>query len=75
MLGGEIVAVGTPGQIPQPASLTGRYLSGELQVSMRELGQRRQGREHWLSVVGASLHNLKDVTARFPLGVFTCVTG
>jgi excinuclease ABC subunit A len=73
--GGEIVAKGTPADIvADPKSLTGQYLSGERVIETP--GKRREaksGRE--LKIVGARGNNLKNVTARVPLGLFTCVTG
>ena len=71
--GGEVVAQGTPRQIMEsPASLTGRYLSGELSIPLP--AKRRSGK-HSLTVVGATENNLKDLTVEIPLGVMTCVTG
>ena len=71
--GGEVVAQGTPRQIMEsPDSLTGKYLSGELTIPVPAV--RRQS-EKFITVVGASENNLKDVTAKIPLGVITCVTG
>lgn len=73
--GGEIVASGTPAQVcATPESLTGRYLSGELRVTAPNQGIRRQPKG-WLTLAGARLFNLKNVTARFPLGTVTVVTG
>jgi excinuclease ABC subunit A len=73
--GGEIVARGTPAQIlADPASLTGKYLTGEL--SVRVPAQRRKvQKSRMLKLVGARGNNLKDVSAEIPLGTFTCVTG
>jgi len=71
--GGEVVAQGTPTEVMHnPASLTGRYLSGELTIAVP--GKRRKGTKQ-LRIVGASENNLKDVSVDIPLGVMTCVTG
>jgi len=73
--GGWVVAAGPPQAIIEhPDSLTGRYLRGELQVTSPN-GQRRPSNGQWLTVVGARQNNLKDLTVRFPLALFTCVTG
>ncbi len=75
VLGGEIVAEGTPDKIMQsPASLTGQYLSGMKQIPVP--GYRRRAKKgKRLSVIGATANNLKNVTIDVPLGAFTCVTG
>ncbi|QBD83609.1 excinuclease ABC subunit UvrA [Ktedonosporobacter rubrisoli] len=74
--GGNIVAAGTPEEVARhPASLTGRYLRGELRISAPGAAKRRQPTRGWLALEGARLHNLKQVTARFPLGLFICMTG
>jgi excinuclease ABC subunit A len=73
-LGGQVVAVGDPSSIEEnPASLTGAYLSGRESIPVPE--RRREGSGKELTVVGAREHNLDNITARFPLGRFTCVTG
>jgi len=73
-LGGELVASGTPQQIRRnPASLTGRYLSGDLRIDVP--GTRRSGNGKQLVVTGAREHNLRNVTVEFPLGTFIVVTG
>ena len=76
--GGQIVASGTPAQIRRStASLTGRYLRGDLVVAAGNGngGGRRKTNGRWLTIVGARHNNLKDITVRFPVGLFTCVTG
>ncbi len=75
MNGGHVIASGTPEEVAaNPASLTGDYLSGRRGIAIP--GKRRPyDRKRLLTVVGATAHNLKEVTASFPLGTFTCVTG
>jgi excinuclease ABC subunit A len=73
--GGWVVAAGTPQAIMDDEhSLTGKYLRGDIEVSSPN-GQRRPTNGKWLEVIGAQQNNLKDLTVRFPLGLFTCVTG
>jgi len=73
--GGWVVAAGPPRAIiDSPDSLTGRYLRGELEVASPN-GQRRPTNGKWLTVVGARQNNLKNLKVRFPLELFTCVTG
>jgi excinuclease ABC subunit A len=100
--GGAVVAEGRPEQVAaNPESLTGLYLSGQLEIAIP--AQRRtasgpveqpsalprkpkkgvQGKAkptpqapiEWLEIEGATMNNLRDVSARFPLGTFTCITG
>lgn len=71
--GGEIVYQGRPSDIVDcPQSLTMQYLSGQRSVEVPR--QRRKWRDY-IRVDHACEHNLKDVSATFPLGVLTCVTG
>ena len=75
VLGGWVVAEGTPKDIMRNGrSLTGKYLSGEIEV-VSPNGCRRPTNGKWLSLVGARQNNLKSLAVRFPLGLFTCVTG
>ena len=72
--GGEVVFSGTPEELLKaPHSLTGQYLSGRLQIPMPR--NRRRPRGKYLTLLGASENNLKDLTVKIPLGLFTCVTG
>jgi excinuclease ABC subunit A len=74
VLGGWVVAEGPPDQIMgNPQSITGRFLSGERQV-VAPNGRRPLG-ERYVRLVGARQNNLRSLTVRFPVGVFTCVTG
>ena len=57
-----------------PASLTGDYLSGRRRIEVPAT-RRKVDRKRAVKVVGARGNNLKDVSAEFPLGTFTCVTG
>lgn len=77
--GGEIVAQGTPKKImSSKKSLTGQYLSGKRSIEIPS--ERRKGhfagkKRKEIVVKGATGNNLKNVTAKFPLGVMTCITG
>jgi excinuclease ABC subunit A len=73
-LGGHVVAEGTPQQIMQTEeSLTGRYLSGIKGILHRD--EPRPLTDKWITVKGARSHNLRNLTARFPVGIMTVVTG
>ncbi|MEC4673888.1 MAG: excinuclease ABC subunit UvrA [Nitrospirota bacterium] len=71
--GGEIIAQGTLAEVMNTTkSLTGKYLSGIERVALPARLREPSG---YLTVVGAEMHNLKGITGKIPLGLFTCVTG
>ena len=71
--GGEVVAQGTAKDLMNnPASITGAYLAGRLQIPVPAKRRQPAG---WLKITGAAENNLKNITVEFPLGVMTCVTG
>jgi excinuclease ABC subunit A len=72
--GGRIIAQGTAAEIAaNPESLTGQYLCGALRIEIPS--ERRAPGDKWLRILGASGHNLQQVTAEIPVGLFTCITG
>lgn len=72
--GGQIVASGTLDEIMENKdSLTGQYLTGAKKVELPK--ERRMGNGNFITVKGAKENNLKNVTAKFPLGTLTMVTG
>ncbi|MBS9336318.1 excinuclease ABC subunit UvrA [Fructobacillus papyrifericola] len=73
-LGGKIMAAGTPAEVmANPKSLTGQYLSGKKFIPVPK--SRRKGNGEEIIIRGAKENNLKNVTAKFPLGKFVAVTG
>ncbi|MFC4768323.1 excinuclease ABC subunit UvrA [Effusibacillus consociatus] len=72
--GGRIVSQGTPQQVMEDEnSLTGQYLSGKKMIPIP--AKRRKPNGKWIEVEGANENNLKNINVKFPLGLFTCVTG
>ena len=73
ILGGEITATGTPAQLAKNKnSLTGKYISGELQIKTPEIRRKPQA---FLTINNATANNLKDITVDIPLGIFTAICG
>ncbi|MCM3701122.1 excinuclease ABC subunit UvrA [Paenibacillus macerans] len=72
--GGEVISQGTPKEVMNdPRSLTGQYLSGKKFIPVPL--QRRKPDGRWLEIKGAKENNLKSINVKFPIGVFTAVTG
>lgn len=72
--GGHVIAEGTPAEImAHPDSLTGQYLSGRKFIPVP--AKRREASDRWLEIRGAKENNLKNVNVKFPIGLFTVVTG
>lgn len=72
--GGYVIAQGTVEDIQAcEASITGQYLSGKLSIPVPE--QRRRPNGKWIEILGAAENNLAQIDVRFPLGIFTAVTG
>ena len=71
--GGEVVFEGTPTEMLKQDTLTSNYLNGSMEISIPE--KRRKGNGEFIELKGATGNNLKNVSAKFPLGTFICVTG
>ncbi|WP_054030868.1 excinuclease ABC subunit UvrA [Desulfatitalea tepidiphila] len=72
--GGRVVFAGPPQQLSQAKdSLTGQYLAGVKKIPVPN--NRRKGNGQAIIIHGANRNNLKNITVRFPLGCFSCVTG
>ncbi len=72
--GGQVVAAGTPDEVAMvEESLTGQYLSGKKSIEVPKLRRKPNGKA--LKIVGATEHNLNDISVEIPLGIMTVVTG
>jgi excinuclease ABC subunit A len=72
--GGEVIATGSVEDLEkEPRSITGQYLSGEKYIAVPL--SRNKGNGKFLTITGCKTNNLKNITAKFPLGSFICVTG
>ncbi len=72
--GGEVVATGSVQDIiNEPRSITGDYLAGRRKIQVPK--SRKTPDDRWLTIKGAKQNNLKDITVKFPVGLFTAVTG
>lgn len=72
--GGKVVAAGTPEEVAMSEeSYTGLYLSGKRKIEVPK--ERKKPNGNWIEIRGAKENNLKNINVKFPLGVFTCVTG
>ncbi len=72
--GGNVIAQGTADEIKLvPDSITGQYLSGRKKIAVPKV--RRKHTKKSIEVINATQNNLKGINVKFPLGLFTCVTG
>ena len=72
--GGEITFEGTPKEVKKSKSLTCDYLNGKKQIEVPKTRRKVRNNEY-ITLKGATGHNLKNVTLKLPLGIMTCVTG
>jgi len=71
--GGNILATASPKNLLKHDTLTSQYITGKKEIAVPK--KKRKGNGKKLSIKGATGHNLKNVSAEFPLGCFICITG
>ena len=72
--GGQVMAQGTAEEIKNvPTSITGAYLSGRKKIEVPK--KRRPGNKKNIEIINATENNLKNISVKFPLGKFICITG
>jgi excinuclease ABC subunit A len=73
VLGGEIVAAGTPFEVSQvKESVTGQFLAGAKEIA---IPKTRRKPKKWIELIGAKGNNLKNISVKFPMEVFSVITG
>jgi excinuclease ABC subunit A len=70
--GGRVIFEGTPKGLLKSKTPTGEYLSGQKKIGFRA---QQFKTKNYLSIKGATEHNLKNIDVKIPLGIFTCITG
>ncbi|HLP49760.1 MAG TPA: excinuclease ABC subunit UvrA [Chitinophagales bacterium] len=70
--GGEVMYNGSSKDMLKANTLTAKYLNGEMEIIYNP---KRRKPSNWIEIIGASQHNLKNVSAKFPLGALTVVSG
>ena len=74
--GGELVVAGTLAEVlKHERSLTAQYLRGDLSIPLPKERKQPSKDRGSIEILGATENNLKNVDARIPIGLFTCVTG